>query len=151
MLQGAKPILLFKAFFLFNRKDFQGEHLSWLSFSVKMEVWKKTWHEHQISKPSFFQCFPKFCFDRSLNCSDSRYESNRIFVLGWVFFLQTSFDVLTSHFWRNFKKSFERYCWPELKFENIFHLWTFFVKLWELKDCHSGQFETINARYISRY
>ena len=31
-------------------------------------------------------------------CSDFRYESNGIFVLGWVFFLQTIFDFLTSHF-----------------------------------------------------
>ena len=112
---------------------------------------KNNWQEQKTSKQSFFQCLPKFCFDGSLNCSDIRYESNRIFVLGVGFFLQTSFEVLTIHFWRNFKKSFERYCSTELKFENIFHLWSFFVKLWELKDCHSGQFGTINARYISRY
>ena len=31
-------------------------------------------------------------------CSDFRYESNGIFVIGWVFFLQTGFDFLTSHF-----------------------------------------------------
>ena len=35
-------------------------------------------------------------------CSDFRYESNGIFVLGVGFFLQTNFDFLTSHFWRNF-------------------------------------------------
>ena len=29
---------------------------------------------------------------------------------GWVFFLQTNFDFLTSHFWRNFFTSFENYC-----------------------------------------
>ena len=32
-------------------------------------------------------------------CSDFRYESNGIFVLGvGFFFLQTNFDFLTSHF-----------------------------------------------------
>ena len=33
-----------------------------------------------------------------LYCSVFRYESNGIFVLGWVFFLQTNFDFLTIHF-----------------------------------------------------
>ena len=28
---------------------------------------------------------------------------------------------------------------------------TFFFKLWGFKECHFGQFGTINARYISRY
>ena len=80
-------------------------------------------------------------------CSDFRYESNGIFVLGvGFFFLQTNFDFLTSHFWRNFFISFESYCCLELKFEKIFHLWSFFVKLWGFKDCHFGQFGTINAR-----
>ena len=41
---------------------------------------------------------------------------------GWVFFLQTNFDFLTSHFWWNFFISFKRYCCPELKLEKIFHL-----------------------------
>ena len=31
-------------------------------------------------------------------CFDFRNENNGIFVLGWVFFLQTNFDFLTSHF-----------------------------------------------------
>ena len=73
---------------------------------------------------------------------------------GWVFFLQTNFDFLTNHFWRNFFISFESHCCPELKFEKIFHLWSFCVKLWGFKDCHFGhfdQFGTINARYNSRY
>ena len=73
---------------------------------------------------------------------------------GFFFFLQTNFDFLTSHFWRNFFISFKRYCCPELKFEKIFHLWLFFVKLWGFKDCHFAhfdQFGTINARYNSRY
>ena len=81
-------------------------------------------------------------------CSDFRYESNGIFVLGGGFFLQTNFDFLTSHFWRNFFISFKRYCCRELKFEKIYHLWSFFVKLWGFKDCHFGhfdQFGTINA------
>ena len=88
-------------------------------------------------------------------CSDFWYESNGIFVLGvGCFFLQTNFDFLTSHFWRNFFISFKRYCCSELKFEKIFHLWSFFVELWGFKDCHFGHFEqfgTINARYNSRY
>ena len=41
---------------------------------------------------------------------------------GWVFFLLTNFDFLTSHFLRNFLISFESYCCLELKLENIFHL-----------------------------
>ena len=82
-------------------------------------------------------------------CSDFRYESNGIFVLGvGFFFLQTNFDFLTSHFWRNFLVSFESYCCPELEFEKIFLLWSFFVKLWGFKDCHFAQFGTTNARYI---
>ena len=83
-------------------------------------------------------------------CSDFRYENNGIFVLGWVFFLQTNFDFLTSHFWRIFFIWFESYCYLELKFEKIFHLWSFFVKLWGFEDCHFGQFGTINARSVSR-
>ena len=46
----------------------------------------------------------------------------------WVFFLQTNFDFLTSHFWRIFKISSKTYCCPELKFEKIVHLWSFFKK-----------------------
>ena len=75
---------------------------------------------------NFFQCY-LFCFMKidliSFSfCSDFRNESNGIFVLGVGFFLQTNFDFLTSHFWRNFFISFKRYCCPELKFEKIFHL-----------------------------
>ena len=66
------------------------------------------------------------------------------------FFLQKNFDFLTSHFWQNFfLLSFEKYCCPELKFQTLFHLWSFFVKLREFKDWHFGQFGTINARYFS--
>ena len=36
------------------------------------------------------------------NCSDLRYESNGLFVLGVEFFLQKNVDFLSSHFWRNF-------------------------------------------------
>ena len=68
---------------------------------------------------------------------------------GGFFFLQTNFDFLTSHFWRNFFISFERYCCPELKFEKIFYLWLFFVKLRGFKDCNFGQFGKINARYFA--
>ena len=67
---------------------------------------------------------------------------------GWVFF---SSDFLTSHFFAEFFISFERYCCPELKNEKIFHLWLLYVRLWGFKDCHFGQFGTINARHISRY
>ena len=70
---------------------------------------------------------------------------------GWVFFLQTNFDFLISHFWRIFFTSFERYWCVELKFKKIFWLWSFFVKLWGFKDWRFGQFGTINARYILRY
>ena len=41
---------------------------------------------------------------------------------GWVFFLQTKFYFLTSHFCRNFFISFESFCCPELEFEKIFYL-----------------------------
>ena len=58
-------------------------------------------------------------------CSDFLNESYEIFVLGVVFFLPTNFDFLTSPFWRNFVISFKMYCSPELKFEKIFHLWSF--------------------------
>ena len=85
-------------------------------------------------------------------CSDFRYERMGIFMLGvGFFFLQTNFDFLTSRFWQNFFISFERYCCLELKFEKIFNLWTFFVKLWGFKDCRYALFGTINARYISSY
>ena len=58
-------------------------------------------------------------------CSDFRYESNGIFVLGvGFFFLQTSFDFLTTHFWRNFLYHSKGIVWwHELKLEKIFHLW----------------------------
>ena len=35
-------------------------------------------------------------------CSDFRYESNKILVLGVVFFVRTNFDFLSSNLWRNF-------------------------------------------------
>ena len=38
-----------------------------------------------------------------------------------------------------------------LNLKKIFHLWSFFVKLWGFKNLHFGQFGTINARYILRY
>ena len=106
----------------------------------------------QSDASSLFKSCPKIQYtpQSDCNCSDFCKESNGIFVLGWFFFLQRNFDFLNSHFWRNFFISFKKYCCPELKFENIFYLWSFFVKLWEFKDCHFGQFGTINARYISR-
>ena len=84
-------------------------------------------------------------------CSDFRYEVTECLCSGGFFFLQTNFDFLTSLFDGIFFISFKKYCCPELKFEKIFHLWSFFVKLWGFKDCHFGQFGTINARYNSRY
>ena len=84
-------------------------------------------------------------------CSHFRNESDGLFVLGWFFFLQTNFNFLTSRFWRNFFTSFKSYEWSKLKFEKIFHLWSFFVELWGVKDCDFGQIGTINARYVSRY
>ena len=41
---------------------------------------------------------------------------------GCVFFLQTNFDFLTSHFDGIFFISFKKFCCLELKFEKIFHL-----------------------------
>ena len=46
-------------------------------------------------KPSTRLQYP--CY-RKGNCSDIRYESNGIFVLGVGFFLQTNIDFLTSIF-----------------------------------------------------
>ena len=67
-----------------------------------------------------------------------------------VFFLQTHFDFLTSHFWRSFLYNSKGNV-VQLNFEKIFHLWSFFVRLWGIHDCHLSQFETINAQYILRY
>ena len=70
---------------------------------------------------------------------------------GWVFFSSGKFRLFNYPFLTEFVSSFKRYCCLELKFEQIFHLWSFSVKLWGFEGCHSGQFGTINARYISRY
>ena len=151
LLQGAKHILLLKTFFPFIRKEFQSEHLSWLSFSVKMDVWKTIGMNIKFRKTRFFNACLYFASIGHLIVPTFDTKVTEYLCSGWVFFLQTSFDFLTSHFLTEFQKSFERYCWLELKCENIFHLWSFFVKLWGLKHCHSGQFGTINARYYSRY
>ena len=66
-----------------------------------------------------------------------------------VFFSSDKFCFLTSHFWRNFFITFKRFCCPELKFDYIFHLWSFFVRLLWFKNCYFVQFGTINERYIS--
>ena len=152
LLQGAKTILLFKAFFLFIRREFQGEHLSWLSFSVKMDVWK-TIIGMNIKFPNirFFNACLNFASIGHLIVPTFDMKVTEYLCLGLVFFLQTSFAFLISHFWRIFKKSFERYYWLEFKFENKLHLWSFFVKIWGLKPCHSCQFGTVNMQYISRY
>ena len=85
------------------------------------------------------------------NCSDFWYESNGIFVPGVDFFSSDKFRLFNKPFLTEFFISFERYYWHELKFEKIFYLWSFFVKLWGFKDCYFGQSGTINAGYISRY
>ena len=75
-----------------------------------------------IQKPQFF----KEKLYEVTYCSDFRYESNGIFVLGvGFFFLETNFDFLTSHFRQNCFISFKRYCCLELKLEKVFHLWFF--------------------------
>ena len=83
---------------------------------------------NSVEKVSSWQNFEQCCYCSDLcnacNCSDFRNESNGIFVLGWFFFLQTNFDFLVSHL-----ISFERYCCSELRFEKMFHWWSFFVKL----------------------
>ena len=65
--------------------------------------------------------------------------------VGFFFFGQ----ITTSLFWRNFLISFKNCSCPESKFEKIFYLWSFFVKLWGFKDCHFRQFWKINAQYLS--
>ena len=87
-------------------------------------------------------------------CSDFCNENNGIFVLGWVFFfLQTNFDFLTNHFWRNFLYHSKSTVVLSLNLKKIFHLWWFFAKLWGFKDsilANLGQlmrdmFRAINA------
>ena len=89
----------------------------------------------------FFQLF----------CSDFRNGNNKIFELGVCFFSSAHFDFLNSHFDGFLFISFQSYCCPKLKIEKMYHLWSFFVKLWGFKDCHFSHFWTINAWYISRY
>ena len=121
-----------------------------LNFCVYIWLEKKLWVLLKVCK-----CFLHKIWNELNCCSDFRYESNGIFVLGvGFFFLQTNFDFLTSHFRRNFFISFKLYCCLELKCEKIFHLWSFFVKLWGFKSCHFGhfdQFGTFNARYNLSY
>ena len=136
--------------------DIKKSRQKWLVRKSKF-VWRtKNPLEHKYSVTFVSKVGTKtFGWNYVFNCSDFRYESNGIFVLGLgFFFLQTKFDFLTSHFWRKFFISFKRYCCSELKLEKVFPLWSFFVKLWRFKDCHFGhfdQFGTINARYNSRY
>ena len=86
-------------------------------------------HARQVSTESSRYFTP---LNNPINLIVPTFEGNGMFVLGWVFFLQTNFDFLTSQVWRIFLISLKRYCWTELKFENIFHLWSLFVKLWEI-------------------
>ena len=69
---------------------------------------------------------------------------------GGFFFLQTNFDFLTSHFWRNWLISFKRYCFPQLKFEKDIIPVMVFVKFRGFKDRYFGPVWPINARYILR-
>ena len=130
---------------------FSHRFLSNLNFFWKSWIWnfKFCLACPDMLNPLFFLSKLQRCIIFWL-CSDFRHKSNKKFVLGVGFFLQTNFDFLTSHFWHNFL-SFESYCCPELKFEKIFYLWSFSVKLWGFKDCHFDQFGTINSRYVSRY
>ena len=94
-----------------------------------MTFFRILYTELQILKTFINSTFSKPEDDNLYYCSDFRYESNGIFVLGvGFFFLQTNFDFLTSLFWRIFLISFESHCCPELKFEKIFYLWSFLVK-----------------------
>ena len=75
-------------------------------------------------------------------------------MLGVGFFLQTNFDFLTSHFWRNFFNNIQKVLlsWAQI-WQDISPV-IVFVKLWGFKGCHFGhfdQFGTINARYNSSY
>ena len=78
-----------------------------------------------------FDIYQSHRFELFNYCSDFHNESNEIFVLGRVFFLTQNLIFKLATF-----------------DGKIFHLCSFFVKLWRFNDC---QFGTINARYISRY
>ena len=72
-----------------------------------------------------------------------------IFVLGVGFFLQTSFDFLTSHvdeFFNILQKFLLFWDWTWKVISPVITL----VTLCGFKDCHFGQFGTFNVRYISR-
>ena len=62
------------------------------------------------------------CFPTDNFCSDFRYESNGIFVLGVGFFSSDKFRLFYLAIFDGFFLSFKRYCCLELKFEKIFHL-----------------------------
>ena len=67
-----------------------------------------------------FQCVPMLLTRSARYCSDFRYESNGIFVLGMSFFFFR--QIYLAIFNANFLISFKRYCCPELKFKKIFYL-----------------------------
>ena len=63
-------------------------------------------------------------------------KSNGILVLVWFFFFRQ--NLTDEHFWRIFSESFKRKFSSELKFEQILHLWSFFIQIWGFKCCHIG-------------
>ena len=93
--------------------------------------------EHQKQGRSRDVLLQKWIFIKKFmfSCSDVRKQSNGILVLGVSFFLQTKYGFLTSFLNGIFLISFKRYCCLELRFEKIFHLWSFFVKLWGFRAC----------------
>ena len=140
-----------KRFFYLIENNFKVNIWAGSVLVKKREVWKTIDINIKFPNIRFFNTCLYFASIGHLIVPTFDTKVTDYLCLMWVFFLHTSFDFLTSHFWRNFKISFERYYWFKFKFENIFHLWSFFIKLWGLKQCHSCQFGTINARFISRY
>ena len=81
-------MLLFKAFFLFNRKEFQGEHLSWLSFSVKMEVSKTIGLNIIFPNIRFFNACLNFASIDQLIVPTLDTKVTKYLCLGWIFFFR---------------------------------------------------------------
>ena len=50
-----------------------------------------------------------------------------------------------------FKILFKRHCCPELKFEKIFHLWSFFVELWGFEYCHLADLGQLTRNIKRRF
>ena len=97
---------------------------------------------------------PTLCVNKNLVnvkfLSDFPYESNGIFVLEVGFFSSDKYRLFNQPFLTEIFLSFQRHCCLEPKIKKIFHLWSFFVKVWGFIDPHFGHFGITNARYISR-